>query len=139
MNLFLDSSALVKTLLSEQHSSVALRLWNEAAHHYVSRLTYVETRAALARAHRLGRLSEEGHVQAKAMLRARLSRCEIVEVDAALVEAAGDLAQVHGLKGYDAVQLASALAVAVQDVLFAAWDRTLAEAGFAEGLTLATS
>lgn len=73
------------------------------------------------------------------MLRARLSRCEIVEVDAALVEAAGDLAQVHGLKGYDAVQLASALAVAVQDVLFAAWDRTLAEAGFAEGLTLATS
>lgn len=60
----------------------------------------------------------------------------------AVLEAAARLCAVHGLRAYDAVQLASALAVrdAVPECrTFAAFDRQLRAAAAAEGFTPAPS
>ena len=56
----------------------------------------------------------------------------IVEVTEPVIEAAGDLAEDHALRGYDAVHLASALRAAV-DILVTA-DRDLLHAGRRVGL-----
>jgi hypothetical protein len=57
-----------------------------------------------------------------------------------LVLRAGELAASRALKGFDAIQLASALDLRarVTDILsFSTWDRTLSRAAIAEGLSLA--
>lgn len=57
-----------------------------------------------------------------------------------LVLYAGELAAQHRLKGYDAVQLASAIEFArrsTETFLFSTWDKALATAAQSEGLELA--
>ena len=51
--------------------------------------------------------------------------------------AAGRLAQSHGLRGYDAVHLAAAIAIADDDVVFVTGDIDLAEAAMTTGLAIA--
>ncbi len=50
--------------------------------------------------------------------------------------AAGELAQTHHLRSYDAVHLAAALAAADRDFVFVATDRDLIAAAAAEGLAV---
>ena len=52
----------------------------------------------------------------------------MIGVDAALARAAGDLAERHALRGYDAVHLASAIAIDDPGLVMATWDRNLAAA-----------
>jgi len=54
-----------------------------------------------------------------------------------VVHLAGDLADGVGLRGYDAVHLATALLAGPADVLFATWDSALAEAAAGAGLVTA--
>ncbi len=60
----------------------------------------------------------------------------IIGVDEALARTAGELSADHGLRGCDAVHLASALALNATDVLLATWDETLASAALATGTLL---
>ena len=55
----------------------------------------------------------------------------------ALARRAGDLAEQHGLRGYDAVHLASAEAVADPDTVFVAADARLLDAAGALGVMAA--
>src|SRR6201999_2901363 len=48
-----------------------------------------------------------------------------------LARAAGELAERHALRGYDAVHLASALAIEDEGLVVATWDRDLATAALA--------
>jgi predicted nucleic acid-binding protein len=59
---------------------------------------------------------------------------ERIAVDDRLVELAGDLAETHALRAYDAVHLASALIVADDDLVLVAADRDLLRAAGAEAL-----
>ncbi|MFI5266354.1 MAG: type II toxin-antitoxin system VapC family toxin [Chloroflexota bacterium] len=60
-----------------------------------------------------------------------------VFVDEALIRTAADLALRHGLRGYDAVQLASAISTAARGPMtLATWDRHLSRAAKAEGLSV---
>jgi predicted nucleic acid-binding protein len=52
----------------------------------------------------------------------------VIGLDEALARAAGELAEHHALRGYDAVHLASATAIAHPDLVMATWDRDLASA-----------
>jgi len=52
----------------------------------------------------------------------------MIGLDAALARAAGELAERHALRGYDAVHLASAIAIEDSDLVMATWDRDLAAA-----------
>ena len=53
-----------------------------------------------------------------------------------VVRHAGDLAERHALRGYDAVHLASALAAAADDAVLVTWDDDLGRAARAEGLAI---
>ena len=52
----------------------------------------------------------------------------IVGVDEALARRAGELADERALRGYDAVHLASALALGPGDTILVTWDRDLSNA-----------
>jgi uncharacterized protein len=60
----------------------------------------------------------------------------VIGLDEPLARAAGELAEHHALRGYDAVHLASATAVAHPDLVMATWDRDLASAAVARSLTV---
>jgi predicted nucleic acid-binding protein len=53
---------------------------------------------------------------------------DVIGLDATLARTAGELAERHALRGYDAVHLASALAIDDPSLVMATWDRDLATA-----------
>lgn len=60
----------------------------------------------------------------------------MVGVDGQLARQAGELTEEFGLRGYDAVHLASALALGPETTLVT-WDRNLARAAMSSGLGVA--
>jgi uncharacterized protein len=85
-------------------------LWLESDFVLCAEIGYAEARAALASARRGGRLDADRLSIAKAELNKLWAQIDVVPVTTELVLAAGDLAEVEGLRGYDAVHLAAALA-----------------------------
>jgi uncharacterized protein len=139
MTVYLDTSALVKLHVTES-GSVDVRTWVDAGGVLVTaRITYAEARAALAQAQRLGALSRSDLRRAVIELDAAWHGYTIVEVGRALVLRAGQLAEEHALRGYDAVQLAAALDArpVANDYLFVSFDLQLNVAAAREGLRLA--
>ena len=111
--IYLDSSALVKRYVSEPGSADVARAINRNPVIATSRITLVEVRAALAAARRAGRFRQRSDSDAiSAAFSADWLSFIAVDVDAGICEAAAGLAERHALRGYDAVQLASALFVA---------------------------
>ena len=53
----------------------------------------------------------------------------MVELDGSVAEIAGDVAERFALRAYDAVHLASALAIGDDDLVLLTWDERLAAAG----------
>jgi predicted nucleic acid-binding protein len=60
----------------------------------------------------------------------------VIGIDGALAQFAGELAELHGLRGYDAVHLASAIAIQDAAMVMVTWDRDLADASVACGYTV---
>ncbi len=60
-----------------------------------------------------------------------------IEVSAELAASAGDLAQAHGLRGYDAVHLASAVLANDEELALVTGDRELAAAAQSIGICVA--
>jgi predicted nucleic acid-binding protein len=136
---YFDTSALVPLLIEEPTTPLCTRLWNEASRVVSARLWYPEARSALARAQRLARLSPEQLASAVIELDRIAAQVDHVEITAVLSLHAGQLAQAHALRGYDAVHLASALAVADRDVIFVTGDAALAAASRSAGLAVSFS
>lgn len=131
---YLDSSALVKLVVEEDGSDEVAKLWDGADAVVTSRVAHPEVRAALAAAHRDRRLDDTGHNAAKQSWREFHSALRMVEVNAALEDRAGALAETHALSGFDAIHLASALTLAEAPVILATWDRRLRTAARTIGL-----
>lgn len=111
---YIDTSVLLKLLLDDEvGAEAAQRLWLESDHVVCAQIGYAEARAALATARRSARLDDEALSTAKAELDALWAQVDVVPVTTELVLAVGDLAQVEGLRGYDAVHLAAAIAAKV--------------------------
>jgi len=125
---YFDTSALIKLVFDEPGSDVAAELWDRAAAVMASQLIYPEARAAVAAAHRSGRLGARTLRNAVRSIDALCEELGVIGLDAALARVAGDLAERHALRGYDAVHLASALAIDDPDLVMATWDRDLAAA-----------
>lgn len=102
-----------------------------------SAIAEVEARAGLARARRGGRLTVRSEREAWERFELIWSTSAILDVDRTLLASATDLAYRRGLRGYDAVQLASGLraAEATGHPGFVCLDRELNVAAQAEGLT----
>jgi uncharacterized protein len=127
---------LIKLIVVEDGSDVAAELWDSypAA---CGVLAYPEARAALAAARRAKRLTARAHARAVAALDALTAELVIVGVDEALARRAGEIADERALRGYDAVHLASALALGPGETILVTWDRDLSNAAVDAGLAVA--
>ncbi len=134
---YFDTSAVVPLLVQEPTTGSCTRLWDDATRVVCSRLMYAEACAALARAVRTQRLTTAQMTAATAELDDLSEQTDVVDITAELTREAGRLAQQHGLRGYDAVHLASAVAIADREVVFVTGDADLAAAARAEGLATA--
>lgn len=134
---YFDTSAVVPLLVVEAGSTRAAVLWDGANRVVSARLVYPEGRAALALAHRLGRLTARQLRAAVAELDSKYEEFDLVEVDDMLARRAGHLAEAHGLRGYDAVHLAAADRVRDPDLVVVAGDGALLAAAATEGIAIA--
>ena len=132
---YLDTSAFVPLLVAEPSSAACRRFWDDADAVVTSRLTYVETAAALAQARRLKRISDRAHRACLRVLDAKWAELAVVEVDDQLARDAAELSLQHNLRGYDAVHCASARQLDAADLVAAAGDRTLLQAWLAVGIS----
>ncbi|HKZ83802.1 MAG TPA: type II toxin-antitoxin system VapC family toxin [Anaerolineae bacterium] len=109
MILYLDTSALVKQLVTEVGSSTVDRFVATAQTVGTSIITRAEVAAALAKVVRVGGLRRDEASTTLASFRSHWSTLVRLQVTEALIAKADALAWEHNLRGYDAVHLASAL------------------------------
>jgi uncharacterized protein len=134
---YFDTSAVVPLLIAEPGSARAASLWDGADRVVSVRLIYPETRAALAQAERLGRLTARQLRDAVTAFDSLFEEIDLVEVDDTLTRRAGELAEVRQLRGDDAVHLAAAHRVHDPNVVVIAGDGALIDAATAEGMAVA--
>ena len=99
-------------------------------------LCYPEARGALAAALRSRRLDAVGHERASREFESLHGELLLVGIDGLLARQAAELAEQLGLRGYDAVHLASALALGT-DTTFVSWDDELRRAAARSGCAVA--
>lgn len=86
---------------------------------------------------RVGRLGENAHRKALVIFEELCADLVTIGVDRELARSAGKHAEHHGLRGYDAVHLATALELGDQEAVLVTWDRDLAGAAEHAGLSIA--
>jgi uncharacterized protein len=123
-------------VIVEDGAEVAAELWSAPGPAASSILSYPEGRAALAAARRAGRLGAAAHRRARDEFEALQSEMMLVGIDRQLARDAGELAEKLGLRGYDAVHLASALALDT-NATFVSFDEDLRRAAARSGCSVA--
>ena len=131
---YFDTSAMIPLLIDEPLSKLAERVWQRASWVASARVSYVEVRAGLARACRVERISPTQLREAVEGLETLNCQMHQVEVTAELVEKASQLAEELALRAYDAIQLAAAASLDIDDVVVVTGDRHLAAAAQTLGL-----
>jgi predicted nucleic acid-binding protein len=134
---YLDASALVKRYLVERGSRETIALTAASELIATSIVTRTEVAAAFAKAARSGLVTQDRARNAQRSFAGDWPDLVRVPVTEALVERAETLAWDHGLRGYDAVQLASALTWQESvgtEVVLATFDQQLWEAAPKAGL-----
>lgn len=141
---FFDSSGLVKRYVPEVGSAWVHGLTDPLAGHLLSvaRIAGPEVVAAITRRQRMGNIAAaDAAVSLTAFRRDFPQGYLVLEITARVAARAMDLAEVHKLRGYDAVPLAVALglrdqyrALGLPDPMMITADRELYAAAVAEGL-----
>ena len=136
MILYLDTSSLVKLYVTETGSEDVRSSVAGADVVATSVVAFPEARSAFARLAHEGVLSEEDHAAVKAAFLRDWDSFFKIRVLKRVYERAGDLTERHGLRGFDALHLASYLGVQEgadeEDVVFSAFDHRLTTAAVAE-------
>ena len=122
----------MKLYVDEPGSAEVRRLVDQAEIVTASVVAYPEARAALARRRRERSLSVAAHSRASKAFEADWPRVLALDVLGPLAQRAGDLADQHRLRGFDALHLASFLQIAQEfpgeSVRFSSADRVLSRA-----------
>jgi len=137
VSLYLDTSALVKRYMTEPGSKETSELTERAEAVATSLVSRAEVAAALAKAVRAGSLGAESGRKAQRAFLSHWPYFARIPVTEALVSIADTLAWDYALRGYDAIQLASALTwqeSVGMAVTLATFDRQLWEAGQQAGM-----
>lgn len=144
--LLLDSSALVKRFARETGSAFVLDLLRPARRNtiYVASVTEVETFAALARRRKSKTLTAARVAKSQRRCRRDFARrYTLVALNAAVIDEAVSVADHYEIRGYDAVQLASALLAnrarllnGFPALILVSADSDLNQAAQAEGLSV---
>ena len=138
MNLYLDTSALVKLYVEETGRGTVLDAINKAEVVGTSMIAYVEARAAFARRRRERGIARSDYLRCVRDLERDWPRYLRFELNEPLIFTAGRLTERYRLHAYGAVHLASALSMQgpLGNVTFACWDRYLNAAARRTGLAL---
>ena len=139
MILYLDTSSLVKLYVSEKETPATKQLVEAMEVIATSRLAYVEARAAFARKRRERGVGPKDYRNILQNFDNDWESYFVVDVSEALVKMAGQLAEKHALRGYDAIHLASAVTLrreGDQPVAFSCFDGRLSLAACREGLKM---
>lgn len=138
MILYLDTSALVKLYAPEPESDAVQELVESAEVTAVSLIAYAEARAAFARKRQEHAIEAKEYRRLIQEFNDDWDHYFIIDVTESLVKRAGRLAEKHALRGYDSIQLSSAIllrAQSRQSVTFCCFDDRLLHAGWREGLS----
>jgi uncharacterized protein len=143
---FIDSSALVKRYISETGSNWVLNLFAPGLNNEVliAAITGVEIIAAITRRSRGGGIITTDSVAVCNHFKSDLvSDYQVIQITENVINAAMILAETRGLRGYDAVQLASGCATneicitnSLSPVIFVSADNELNNAAASEGLII---
>lgn len=134
-SIYVDTSGALACLLAARSGHrTAREAWASADTVTSVRLIQAETRAALAAARRAGSLRPNAHARAREGWRDLWEGMVVIEANEDLVDRAADLAELHRLRGYDAVHLAGAEASGCGLVLTA--DRDLCRASLECGISV---
>jgi predicted nucleic acid-binding protein len=134
---YLDASALVKRYIVERGSTETIALTAESEMTATSIASRAEVAAALAKAVRTGLVKDDVARNAQRRFAGDWRDLVRVAVTESVVERAEGLAWEHGLRGYDAVQLASALnwqESIGEEIVLVTFDQQLWEAARRSGL-----
>jgi predicted nucleic acid-binding protein len=139
--LYLDTSALAKLFVVEPGAESVGRAVAQAAAVATHLIAYAEMRATFSRAVRMGRVDGAALPALIIEFERRWASIEVLAVTEPLVRRAGDLAERHGLRGYDSVHLAAVLALrelvgSGAEVRFGVFDTNLRDAALVHGLSL---
>lgn len=142
---FFDSSGVVKRYLKEVGSEWVRHLVEPSAGNriYVARITGVEVISAVVRRERGGSITRVDAAGIVSDFRRDLvALYRVTEMTSGLLDRAMTLAEVRGLRGYDAVQLSTALEIHERhrglgsSLTFISADRELNAAAVAEGMAV---
>jgi uncharacterized protein len=133
----MDTSSLVKLYVSEKETPATKHLVEATEVIATSRLAYVEARAAFARKHRERGVGLRDYRNILQIFDNDWESYFVVDISEALVKMAGQFAEKHALRGYDAIHLASAVTLrreGDQPVAFSCFDSRLSLAARRERL-----
>lgn len=127
MELYLDTSALVKLYLAEPDRDAVVSAVRGALGVTVSVVAYAEARAAFARRLRENTLTSGEHDEIVTAFNDGWRDLDRIPVSDEIAYSAGDLAERYALRGFDAIHLASArwLQDDVDNLHFLAFDARL--------------
>jgi uncharacterized protein len=138
--LYLDTSSLVKLYISEAHSSLVVSWVEESEIVATCRVAYPEMISALNRRFRSGDLTKKDYDLVVKHFSEEWERFAVIDFDPIK---AGNLAAMHGLRGFDAVHLSAALLLkssrSEPETVFSSFDQKLNEAASAEKLKVFSS
>lgn len=144
-NHFFDSSGLVKRYNSETGTNWILNIYRPSRRQiiHIAQISLVEVTAALSRRAKGKKLTSNYQRAIRRFERDVQSRFSVYKISDKVIAEAVNLAKKHGLRGYDAVQLAVALEIAKEldlfgfsPLIFVSADSELNSAAKAEGLTV---
>ena len=137
MILYLDTSSLVKLYVEEEESSRVADLVRSSKVTGTSLVAYAEARAAFARRFRENAFTPREYKQLTSSFDEDWDNYLIVRVTKELVRKAGNLAEKHGLRGFDAIHLSSAVTLREElstRIIFSCFDEKLQIASHVEEL-----
>jgi uncharacterized protein len=139
MILYLDTSSLVKLYVEEYESSKVAALVKSSSIAATSIVAYSEARAAFARRFREKAFASKEYSLIKETFNKDWDNYLILSFSGTMIKLAGDLAEKHSLRGFDAIHLASALTLHRElssPVTFSCFDENLNRAAGLEGLKM---
>jgi predicted nucleic acid-binding protein len=137
MIVYLDTSSLVKLYVKEEDSSHVVELVDASEITATSLIAYTESRAAFARRFREKAFSPREYKRLVSFFNEDWENYFVVNVTKNLVLMAGNLAEKHRLRGYDAIHLSSAVRLHQElssPVTFSCADQRLQKASALEEL-----
>jgi len=135
-HVYFHPGALVHLCTGSAGAALAGALWDGADLAATSQVSDLEVRTVLAGGLRLGKLSEEAHVEALGRWERLRGGMWTVSLAPEVTERAARLAERHTLRPTDAIHLASAQLLQTPGLLVLGWGEQFVAAARAEGCTV---